>query len=174
LNNCGDGCGVVYEVTQAGVYKVLYAFAGGDDGNAPVAGLGLDPAGNLYGTTTSGGAGGCGTVFKISLDGTKTTLHSFTYNQDSSDGCDPVSQPYLDKKGNLYGTTRYGGASGMGTVFKITATGKERILYAFGSGNDAANPDGRLLAGPDGALFGTTVGGGVHGWGTVYKLSPHS
>ncbi|HSC19772.1 MAG TPA: choice-of-anchor tandem repeat GloVer-containing protein [Rhizomicrobium sp.] len=173
-DNCvSNGCGVVYEVMKGGIYKVLYAFTGGNDGYNPVEGLALDRAGNLYGMALLGGVNGCGTVFKIPPDGSEITLHGFTYNDDFHDGCGPESQPVVDKKGNLYATTRAGGDLGGGTVFEITATGKEKILYAFGSAPDAAKPDGKLLMGSDGALYGTTLAGGTKGWGTVYKISLH-
>jgi uncharacterized repeat protein (TIGR03803 family) len=121
-----------------------------------------------------GGPDGCGTIFKIAPDNTETTLHTFTYYDDFHDGCAPASQPILDRKGNLYAITRSGGDFGGGTLLEITSSGKEKILYAFGSGSDGAKPDGTLLMDSNGSLYGTTQGGGAKGWGTAYQVAPHS
>ena len=101
----------------------LYSF-NGSDGSLPFAGLVQGSDGNFYGTTVQGGvialcAGGCGTVFKITPGGSLTTLYSFSY----SDGATPYAGLVQGSDGNFYGTTPYGGASGYGTVFKITADG---------------------------------------------------
>jgi uncharacterized repeat protein (TIGR03803 family) len=126
----------------AGKEKILYSFgANATDGVAPCAGLIMDSAGNLYGTTESGGANGLynGTVFKISRAGTETILHSFGAN--ATDGVAPYAGLIMDSAGNLYGTTEFGGASeigggtvsaGAGTVFKIDTAGTETILHSFG------------------------------------------
>ena len=117
------GCGEVFELTSTGSLKVLYSFACDADGSYPYAGLARDREGNLYGTTNTGGIGpcesnyGCGVVFKLAPDGSKTTLYSFTGGKD---GRSPVGGVTLDSQGNLYGTTYYGGAHGYGTVFKVT------------------------------------------------------
>lgn len=77
-----------------------------------------------------------------------------------------------DPQGNLYGTTSSGGASGYGTVFKVTQTGTKTVLYSFAGGSDGANPTWGLVRDPQGNLFGTTYGGGASGYGTVFKLVP--
>ena len=112
-----DGVGTIYKVTPAGVATVLYSFrATGGDGQTPKGALLLDSLGNLYGTTSAGGAAGRGTVFKLSPAGVMTILHSFAA---SPDGNGPVAGLVMDSAGNLYGTTSSGGVNGKGTVFKI-------------------------------------------------------
>lgn len=123
---CGDsGCGIVYKLDAAGNFTVLHGFAGQADGAYPMSGLTLDTAGNLYGTTSSyGGPGACGTVFKIRPGGGLTVLHTFT--ECGNAGVAPRTAPILDAQGNLYGTTSIGGVTnsaciyGCGIVFKIT------------------------------------------------------
>jgi uncharacterized repeat protein (TIGR03803 family) len=111
--------GVVFKLSPGGSETVLYSFAG-TDGIRPAAGLIADRNGNLYGTTSSGGASGNGVVFKLSPSGTYTVLYSFT----GSDGSDPEQAALIaDSTGNLYGTTKFGGASGNGVVFKLAGTG---------------------------------------------------
>ena len=122
---CGGGCGVVYELNSTGKEMVLHSFTGVDgvDGSNPVGGLIRDPAGNLYGTTATGGVAGIGglgygTVYKLDPAGKETILHSFT---DGADGAFPAAGLVRDAAGNLYGTTPRGGSVGdFGVVFKVT------------------------------------------------------
>jgi uncharacterized repeat protein (TIGR03803 family) len=102
---------------QAQTLTVLYSFSSGTDGANPYAGLVMDKAGNLYGTTYFGGSSGYGTVFMLDITGTETVLHNFT---NSPDGAYPTAGLVMDKAGNLYGTTADGGSSGYGTVFKLS------------------------------------------------------
>jgi uncharacterized repeat protein (TIGR03803 family) len=111
-----SGAGTVFKLTPDGKETVLYSFTGGADGGYPLAGVILDPKGNLYGTTEAGGSSGYGTVFMVAANGTETVLHSFA----ETDGAYPVADLFRDKKGNLYGTTQGGGTSGYGTVFELT------------------------------------------------------
>ncbi|MGO4881518.1 MAG: choice-of-anchor tandem repeat GloVer-containing protein [Bryobacteraceae bacterium] len=123
------GYGVVFELTAAGSYSVLYTFAGGADGAAPFSGVIRDSGGNLYGTTAQGGlpgcVAGCGVVYEVQPSGTETVLHSFTGGWD---GGNPYAGVVVDPAGNLYGTTPWGGKGGLGSesfsgggvVFKIT------------------------------------------------------
>lgn len=118
-----SSAGVVFQIAQAGTYKTLYSFTGGADGSRPLAGLLIDTAGDLYGTTIGGGANSAGTVFKLSYHGgnwTEKVLHSFTGGRD---GGNPWAGVIIDKKGDLYGTAAYGGAStnceGCGVIFKL-------------------------------------------------------
>ena len=127
-----------------------------------------DSADNLYGTTSSGGASGLGTVFKIDTSGTETVLHSFT---GSPDGAQPYAGLVMDNSGNLYGTTENGGASGFGTVFKVDNDGTETVLHSFAGGSsDGADPTARVILDATGNLFGTTFAGGSSDKGTVFKL----
>src|SRR5580704_3816247 len=114
-----SGAGVVFKLGKYGKETVLYSFTGGADGANPYAGLIFDAQGNLYGTTNKGGASGAGVVFKLGLgkNGKETVLYSFT---GGADGANPYAGLIFDAQGNLYGTTRKGGASDAGTVFKLT------------------------------------------------------
>jgi len=121
---CGlQGCGTVFKVDPSGHETVLHSFTNSPDGAGPYAGLVMDKAGNLYGTTLNGGACGYGTVFKLDPSGHETVLHSFT---NSPDGAGPYANLVRDKAGNLYGTTEEGGASGYGTVFRLTSCGSQQ------------------------------------------------
>lgn len=185
--NSGNGCGVVYKLTPAGKETVLHSFAGGADGAFPYAALLMDAVGNLYGTTQVGGGAsgcfgsGCGTVFKISPKGKETVLYRF---QGKTDGGLPYSTLIMDKAGNFYGVTSAGGNLsctigflGCGTVFKLTKTGKETILYSFTGGKDGAYPGSSLYLDSNGNFYGTTSQGGdlscnaPNGCGTVFKLA---
>jgi uncharacterized repeat protein (TIGR03803 family) len=158
------GCGTVFMLDTAGKETVLYSFSGtGGDGAVPYAGLVRDAAGNLYGTTSGGGASSEGTVFKLDTTGKETVLHSFTGT--GRDGTYPYAPLIRDSKGNLYGTTYGGGASGAGMVFKLDSAGKETVLYSFtGTGGDGAGPMVGLVQDAKGNLYGTTrYGGSFHG-----------
>jgi|SRR5579863_6279683 len=167
----GVGYGTVFKLNTAHKEKVLHVFTGGADGGYPFyGGVVRDPVGNLYGTTSFGGAHQYfGTVFKVNKAGTQTVLYSFT---GGADGGQPNASLIRDAAGNLYGTTIGGGASGHGTVFKLDKTGKETVLYSFAGGADAASPNANLLRDAAGNLYGTTVAGGASGGGTVFKLTP--
>jgi uncharacterized repeat protein (TIGR03803 family) len=162
----------------------VYAFAAETDGYFAEGGLTMDWEGNLYGTTSLGGASptcgffGCGTVFKIDPRGKETVLYSFTGSPDGED-------PYLgslirDPWGNLYGTTDEGGSFGNGAVFKVDLAGKETVLYSFTGLADGGSPVGGLTMDAHGNLYGTASAGGYYSsiygenscCGTVYKLDP--
>jgi uncharacterized repeat protein (TIGR03803 family) len=173
-----SGCGTVFKLDTSGSETVLYSFTGsGGDGAVPSGGLILDKAGNLYGTTFGGGAGtcslGCGTVFKLDTSGNETVLHSFT----GGDGAGPVAGLIMDKAGNLYGVTAAGGTtfisginSGDGTVFKLDTSGNETVLHSFANSPDGTGPDAGLIMDKAGNLYSTTVFGGASYYGTVFKL----
>ncbi|MGB9198564.1 MAG: choice-of-anchor tandem repeat GloVer-containing protein [Terriglobales bacterium] len=165
------GYGTVFEVTSTGTETVLHSFNNdGTDGIYPYAGVILGKKGNLYGITTGGGAYGYGMVFELSPSGKETILHSFEFN--GIDGFGPFSGLVADKKGNLYGTTAYGGAHGDGTVFELTPSGTETILYSFEeNGTDGFNPESTLIMDTENNLYGTTGNGGPYGYGTVFKLT---
>lgn len=182
-----EGCGTVFDLNPDGTKATLYAFQGGSDGAAPW-GVIRDASGNLYGATADGGTDcdgqgiGCGTVFKVQLNGTETVLHSF---QGGSDGSAPSSGPISDTAGSLYGTTVGGGGSGCGgsgcgTVFKISSGNTETVLYAFKGGTDGEDPEAGLVMDKSGNLYGTTYFGGSTGCkktggigcGTVFKVAP--
>lgn len=166
----------------------LYTFAGGSDGKYPYGGLVFDSVGNLYGTTTEGGASGLGVVFQLTppmTQGGKWTelvLHSFQGG--SSDGSNPVSTVVFDSKGNLYGVTLEGGApvinhcpQGCGTVFQLTPPATqggnwaETVIRYFNFGN-GGYPRGTPIFDAKGNLYGTASQGGLHDRGLVYRLTP--
>lgn len=185
--------GAILSVTVVGTSlswateKTLVNFSG-SNGNGPVAGLVLDSKGNIYGTTSSGGSYGNGTVFRLSpgVGGTwkQSLLYSFpTVNPKAPWG--PFSSVTLDSVGNLYGTTYYGGSStgagtcqsGCGTVYRLTPTTKgawkETTLYSFKGGKDGAGPSAGVTFDSRGNLYGTTAfGGGTYNSGTVFRLTP--
>jgi uncharacterized repeat protein (TIGR03803 family) len=161
--------GTVFMLHKAGKETLLYSFSGGADGGIPIYGyLVRDARGNLYGTTYEGGAFGYGTVFMLDKSGNETVLHSFG---SSTDGANPDADLVLDPKGNLYGTTESGGASGEGTVFKLGKSGKETVLHRF-AGSDGAYPVAGLARDAKGNLYGTAYSGGTYGAGTVWELIP--
>lgn len=167
------GCGVVFSVTPAGIERVVYAFKAARDGSAPSGPL-LSVHGTLYGVTIAGGSGKCGTVFKLSTSGEERIVHTFN---GSGDGCNPVGG-LVAIDGGLYGITHYdidGGVCDCGTVFKLTATGAESVIYRFAGGSDGTQPAAGLIA-FKGALYGTTALGGrgcigSQGCGTVFKVT---
>jgi len=172
-----SGYGVVFKLDTTGTESVLYSFTGGADGASPYAALLQDSAGNLYGTATGGGIGGCipngcGVVFKLDTTGTETVLYSFT---GGTDGGYPGAGLIQDAAGNLYSTTFDGGASGAGVVFKLDTTGTETVLYSFTRGADGGGPKAGLIRDSAGNLYGTTASGGASsgcggGCGVVFKL----
>jgi uncharacterized repeat protein (TIGR03803 family) len=171
--NCDypDGCGVVFKLTGK-KETVLYSFKGSPDGQSPLAGLFMDASGNLYGTTTDGGKGtNGGIVFKVGQDGHERVLHSF---RGAYGGSDPNTTVVLDAHGNLYGTTLYGSKGGGGTVFEITADGKEKVLHYFCSEKDCADGGipNDLTIDANGNLYGTTYGGGINGNGVIFMITP--
>jgi uncharacterized repeat protein (TIGR03803 family) len=118
--------GTVFKLTAVGKETVLYSFCKTNcaDGAYPVAGLIFNQKGNLYGTTAGGGAHGYGTAFKLTAAGKDTVLYSFCAQNNCTDGNQPSAVLVFDQKGNLYGTTYYGGLTtctiGCGTVFKLS------------------------------------------------------
>ena len=171
---------------------VLYSFLGGTiDGAHPNGGLVFDKAGNLYGTTSGGGftntstcSQGCGTVFELASptatggEWTENVIQFFHYTT----GGYPGSAPIIDARGDLYGTTVYGGPSGEGTVYRLTPPATEgahwgyRVLYAFQGllTADSAQPWGSLTLHGAGVLYGTASYGGTYEYGTIFQLVPPS
>jgi uncharacterized repeat protein (TIGR03803 family) len=164
-----SGCGTVFKVDASGNETVLYRFSGGSDGGIPGAGLIKGPSGNLYGTTYVGGAG-CGVIFSLTRGGAESVLYSF--NCSGGDGSGPLSGLIIDGHGNLFGTTAFGGSYGQGSIFEVTAAGKEEVLYSFaGSTTDGCTPlYGSLSRDGAGNLYGTTVFCGRYGNGIVFRL----
>jgi uncharacterized repeat protein (TIGR03803 family) len=173
------GGGTVFKVSPYGREKVLYSFTGGTDGARPEAGLSMDAAGFLYGTTTAGGSNGNGTVFKVGVNGglwKEKVLYSFGQG---TDGKVPIAGVTLDAAGNLYGTTSAGGTYGYGIVFQLTRSKfnsgwTENILHNFQNANDGAVPYAGLIFDQSGNLYGaaTEGGEGTDVGGTIFELTP--
>jgi len=165
--------GAVFELDTTGTEKMLYSFLGFPiDGASPTAGLVRDAAGNLYGTTQSGGSDNYGTVFKLDTMGKESVLHSFA-GMGSGDGATPKFGPMVrDRNGSLYGTTSSGGVHNNGTVFQLDTAGKERILHSFAGGTDGSQPYAGLIRDAKGRLYGTTNQGGKYGCckGLVFRI----
>jgi uncharacterized repeat protein (TIGR03803 family) len=170
-----NGDGVVYELSPSGSgwkQSVLYTFQGLSDGQNPVGGVVVDPAGNLYGTTFDGGVRGGGTVYELSPSGegwTFTVLYSFSGGYGG-----PYNKLTL-AKGNIYGFTNAEGANGLGSVFKL-APGNGgwtfADLYDFIGGSDGGSPYGSVAVDRDGNVFGTAVVGGSQNQGVVFEITP--
>jgi uncharacterized repeat protein (TIGR03803 family) len=159
---------IALPTAQAQTFSVVHNFTGGSDGGGPLNGFTFDSAGNLYGTTNAGGTLGYGIVFKMTASGVQTVLHNFA---GGTDGASPQGSLVRDKTGNLYGATTAGGASGTGTVFKVTSTGTESILYSFTGETTGSDPEATLAIDAAGNLYGTTIAGGKYGNGVVFKLT---
>jgi uncharacterized repeat protein (TIGR03803 family) len=155
-------------------FQALYMFRGGRDGIGPN-GVVLDGAGNLYGTTGTGGEPscplngnpGCGVVFRLNATGREAVVYRFSGDDPDQGG--PFGSVILDAADNLYGTT-----SGLplfaGTVFTVEKAGRQTVLHSFTGGADGGTPEAGLIQDAAGNLYGTTVFGGAFGQGVVFKL----
>ena len=178
-----DADGVVFEIAHGGGphEKTLHAFTGGKDGGTGSLGSLLrDKAGNLYGVTETGGAHSAGTVYRLTQTSPKrwrlTVLYTF---KGAPDAGSPYGGLIADKSGNLYGTTYFGGASGVGAVYELHRGAKgnyrERVLYSFKGGNDGSYPTSTLALGTSGNLYGTSsMGGGSCDCGTIFSVNAGS
>jgi len=160
---------------NAQTLETLHNFLGSNngDGALPYAGLIQASDGNLYGTTSAGGAYDYGTVFKMSTAGTLIWTYSLPASG-TSDGYDPRAGLIQANDGNLYGTAPVGGTYGYGTVFQITPSGALTTLYSFTNGTDGSHPFASLVQASDGYLYGTTSGAAYYpgnGYGTVFKMT---
>jgi uncharacterized repeat protein (TIGR03803 family) len=169
------GCGTIFMMTPSGTFTTLYNFclqSGCPDGQYPGGDLMEASDGNLYGTTHGGGnftycpQSGCGTVFKLTLSGTLTTLHTFAKRE----GEYPAPGLVEGAKGTFYGSTGAGGTGDLGTIFTINSSGTVTTLYSF-DGTDGSGPY-TLTAGSDGNFYGTAVGGGSGDQGTIFEITP--
>jgi len=191
----GQGCGSVYELSPSSsgwTKTVLHNFIGGSDGSNPATQVFVDAAGNVYGTTSSippvdfPGLPSGGTAFKLT-PGAGGSWTESVFDFSGTDGYSARGGLIADSNGNLYGTTTYGGAYGLGSVFEVTlnsnGTRTEKVLYSFAGAPDGGYPFGKLVFDLAGNLYGTTeIGGNTTicngqdgaylGCGTVYRLSP--
>jgi uncharacterized repeat protein (TIGR03803 family) len=170
------GNGTVFKATRTGqtwAESAIYSFTGGNDGANPPAGVTLDAHGNLFGTTSFGGANFVGVVYELSPSGsgwTQKVLYTF---QGQNDGQNPVGGVILDKAGNIYGGTFSGGVNGGGTVYELSPSGtswKLTTLHSFTG--SYGGPYNKLAFDASGTLYGATEGDGVNSKGTVFKLTP--
>jgi len=185
--------GAVFERNSDGAQAVLYSFCPREPphcahGESPDAGPIVDVAGNLFGTTGSGGSrncsSGCGIVFELARNGTETVLYKFKGSP--NDGSLPLGNLIVDQSGNFYGTLYRDGLAGCdadlgcGAVFRLAPDGTEKVLHLFaGKKGDGGNPVAGLIADGAGTLYGTTEYGGGDactvislGCGTVFELAP--
>jgi uncharacterized repeat protein (TIGR03803 family) len=176
-NTCVNGCGTVFKITPTGALTTLYNFCSQTncaDGDTPFAGLLLATDGSFYGTTYNGGndscESGCGTIFKITPGGTLTTLYKFCSQANCTDGINPSDALMQGANGNLYGTARYVGTNGGGSVFEFTAGGTLTTVYSF-DGSNGDTPIAGVVQATDGNFYGTTAGGGTDNAGTIFKVT---
>jgi uncharacterized repeat protein (TIGR03803 family) len=164
--------GVLFKITPRGKEIVLHTFTGGaKDGKYPTyTSLLMDAQGTIYGVTEEGGTADGGIVYKLSKSGKLTVLHSFTGG--TTDGCNVLGTPFMDKNGNIYGTTSSCGTSKLGTVWKLNKNGRERVLHSFAGGSsDGEYPLAGVIVDAGGNVYGNTETGGPANVGTVYKIS---
>ncbi len=168
--------GTLFKITLEGTLTVLHEFcalSNCSDSGGPT-GVIFASDGNLYGTTVNSGQFGGGTVFKMTLDGALTTLHTFCMVEGCADGYVPSGSLLQASDGNFYGTTTSQGLYGGGTAYRITPSGTLTPLYSFCQLKNCADgsaPTGSLVQAADGALYGTTRTGGTNGYGTVFKMT---
>ena len=152
--------------SQTPTFSVVYSFNGPDGGN-PTGDLIVDSAGNIYGTTCTGGPANGGTVFKLDQNGRQTVLHTFS----GLDGACPYSGLILGVDGSLYGTTSGSGSFSGGNVFKVEMNGNFTVIHSFDPNHgDGEVPLGTLIQDSSGNLYGTTFTGGSGGLGRVFKM----
>ena len=167
-------CGLIFKLTPPAKGKTAWTFAAMhkfklySDGIHPTGPLTLFKN-VIYGTTSAGGdpSCGCGTVFKITRDGTYTRLHTFT---PMAKGSTPIAGLLIDTDGTMYGTTDAGGAHGSGVIYKLTQGGGYTILHQF-AGDYNGGPQGEMIFGKDGAIYGTQYGGGAYNQGVIFRMT---
>ncbi len=171
-----NGLGTVFQINPNGppqVFTTIYQFGPAPDGQQPLATLVQGSDGCLYGTTPIGGSHNAGIVFKIATSG-GPPIWEYSFAGGFVDGSDPDAAGLVQGgDGNFYGTTTGGGAGPFhGTVYQITPSGSETVIYSFGSGvNDGKTPRGGVVQGCDGNLYGTTYSGGSNSMGTVFEIN---
>lgn len=162
-----NGNGVFFKISMAGAYMVLHSFSSATEGAAPKSAVVKGADGNLYGTTSTGGANGWGTAYKITTAGVLTPLAQF---DGSSMGNVPYESLIKGSDSAYYGTTSTAGAFGAGTIFKICG-GVTTVLHAFNKSVDGGVPKGSLLQASDGNFYGMTQEGGPKTYGTIFKIT---
>jgi len=182
---CSNGCGTFFHLRPPPTAPkaalapwdetVLYLFTGGSGGAYPEGDLTFDQSGNVYGTAGGGGFNDNGVIYELTPSGggwTQTVLYT---PQGDGAGADPVGGVVFDASGNLYGVFRLGGPNEVGAVYQLSPSGMgwtRQFLHSFSGGNDGEQPNGGLIIGPSGNLYGTTYLGGSGDAGTVFELTP--
>jgi len=174
---------VPMQLLCAQTYSVIHNFTGGNDGAQPVAGLTIDGAGNLYGTTLMGGSG-FGVIYELKLRNGSYTANPLYLFPGGADGANPYDRVVFGPDGVLYGTAYAGGNDNNGVVFKlqprpsacatVSCSWRETVLFAFpanGSGGTGPNL-GDVVFDAAGDMYGTTLVGGADGDGVVWELTP--
>lgn len=172
LGGGGQSFGTVYKLSPGTPWTqtILHNFSGQSDGAHPFAGLITDPSGNLYGSTTTGGSSGGGTVYEMVSSGGSWTFN-LVYPLPSRAGGGPYANLAIDSSGNLYGTTYADGAYGHGNVFKLTrsmAGWTYSSLHDFTGGTDGGYPESTVVFDQNGNLYGTALAGGSNPEGCIY------
>lgn len=169
-------CIIIPFVAIASYAQTFHSLAdlGENDGVNPVGGLVQGTDGAYYGTAISGGENDWGSIFRITAHGTLKTMYSFCLQPGCADGALPSTGLTLFTGGDFFGTTAAGGANEDGTIFRVTPSGAYTPIYSFCAQtncNDGAEPRGALIEGTDGNLYGTTFGGGIASFGTVFRVT---
>jgi uncharacterized repeat protein (TIGR03803 family) len=182
--NCYSGCGTIFKISLAGQLTTLYSFcpvADCADGYFPSSGVVQGPNGDFYGTAFEGGVGNGGTFYKITSQGTFTTLHTFCHYGACPLGGGPEGALVMGVNGSYYGIADFGGSYGGGAVIELSLSGGERPLYNFCARTNCADglyPSSGLTLASDGNFYGTTSWGGVfgcydfYGCGTLFRITP--
>ena len=163
--------GNIFVLNTDGALTNLYSFSGASDGTSPATVFVQGNDGNFYGTTTTGGLFGEGSVFRVAPDGTFTNVYSFT---GAADGADPTPELSLGPDGAFYGLTTAGAAKGYGGVFHVTPAGLLTNLYSFKGGTDGYSPAGGLALGTDGNFYGVTMYETIRTFvlpGTIFRVT---
>ncbi len=178
----GNG-GTLFKISTTGKLTTFYTFPNSADGTSPRWGLTRNASGVFYGVTQFGGdtttcavgTAGCGVVFSVNPANKEKVMHTFGHK--ASNGEEP-SGGLLDKKGNFFGTTFYGGIDnstcslGCGVIYEISAEGKYSVLYSFTGANDGWDPSGFLAEDSAGNIYGAAMDGGSGSNGVIYQITP--
>jgi len=166
-----NNCGAIFAVSRSGLLLYDYSFPCGIGGSYPFGQLIQASDGYFYGTTQLGGTGcnsnGCGTVFRVTKSGSVSVLYRFIGGR--NDGAEPAAGLVEGTDGNLYGSTFEAGAQNTGTLYQVTTTGAEKLLYSFPE-RVGQHPSASLLQHTNGKFYGTAEAGGIYGEGALYSL----
>ncbi|QNF34660.1 putative Ig domain-containing protein [Adhaeribacter swui] len=161
------GYGTVFKITPSGNFTLLRKFNGQIDGRYPQGSLVQGNDGNFYGMTYQGGSSNYGTIFKISATGAFTVIKHL----DNTTGSYPQGSLVKANDGNFYGLTYQGGTNNYGTIFRITPNGNFTIRRHLDSSISGGYPQGSLVQGSNGSLYGITYQGGANGYGTIFRMA---